>query len=67
MSTDSPAIAEAEVELHSTDPSAVQATRQTIEALPGGSLTERDGHFYIPRGFVLWAAERQGYVKRILM
>lgn len=55
-----------EVELHSTEPSAVEATRATMRALPGGDLIERDGRFFVPAGFPAWAAERQGYVKRIV-
>lgn len=55
-----------EVELHSTDPEAVRATRQTIEALPGGSLVEREGRFFVPTGFVEWACVHQGYVKHVV-
>lgn len=59
-----------EVELHSTEPSAVEATRQTFRALAGGShdLVEEDGKFYVVTdnpGFVRFAAERQGYVRRV--
>lgn len=58
---------EYETELHSTDPSAVQATRATIEML-GGKLVERDGKFFLaggdkPAHFIQWAAVRQGYVR----
>jgi hypothetical protein len=55
-----------EVELHSADPEAVRATRQTIEALPGGSLVEQAGRFFVPEGFVSWACVHQGYVKSIV-
>ena len=54
-----------EVELHSTEPSAVEATRNTI-AMLGGSLTERDGRYFVPAGFIAFACERQGYVRRVL-
>ena len=56
------------VELLSTEPSAVAAVRSTIETLPmGGQLLEECGEFYIvgPH-FVVWAAQRQGYVKKVL-
>lgn len=55
-----------EVELLSTDPSAVAAVRQTMQGLKGGDLLERDGRFFVPAGFPAWAAERQGYVKRLM-
>lgn len=67
---DDPPIAEVEVELWSTEPSAVDGVRWTIERLPGGStLVGRDGRFYLSGGdlkFVAWACEKQGYVKRIV-
>jgi len=55
-----------EVELWSTDPSAVKATRETLLQLPGGKLIEREGRYFVPAGFPAWACERQGYVKRVL-
>lgn len=58
-----------EVELHSTEPSAVEATRSTIRMLhPAGShdLIEKDGRYYIHDGFCAFACERQGYVKMVL-
>lgn len=56
-----------EVELHSTERSAIDATCKTIEALPGGMFIERpDGSFLVPGGAVAWMAERQGYVRRVL-
>jgi len=54
----------AEVELHSTEPGAIDATRATLESLPDGFLLERDGRYFVPAGFVEWAAVNQGYVKR---
>lgn len=55
-----------EVELHSRAQTAVEATRLTIEGLPGGKLLEECGRYFVPRGFVAWAAVRQGYVRRVL-
>lgn len=56
-----------EVELHSTEPSAVEATRETLESLPGGvRFLEEDGRYYVTAGFGAFAAERQGYVRRVL-
>jgi hypothetical protein len=57
-----------EVELHSTDPVAVAATRATLQALPGGGagLIERGGRFFVQNGFPAFACERQGYVKRVI-
>lgn len=54
-----------EVELHSQEPSAVDATMRTICALPGGDFKKEDGRFYVPSGFVAWACEQQGYVKAV--
>jgi hypothetical protein len=59
----------AEVELWSTDPSAVAAVRHTIQQLPPGNglLFEEDGHwFLVGNDFLRWACERQGYVKRVI-
>jgi hypothetical protein len=55
-----------EVEVWSTEQSAVDAVRSTMRSLPGGDLVERDGRFFVPDGFPSWAAERQGYVKRLV-
>lgn len=57
-----------EVELRSTDPSAVAAVRATIAMLPGGGrLVESDGRFFLLGGdFLAFACERQGYVKRVI-
>lgn len=56
-----------EVELWNTEPQAVEAVRRTMQALkPGGDLIEKDGRFFVPSGFPAWAAERQGYVKRLV-
>lgn len=57
-----------EVELHSTDPSAVEAVRGTLDQLHGGPwyLVEQDGKWYIPDGFCAFACEQQGYVKRVI-
>lgn len=58
-----------EVELHSADPSAVEAVKNTFAMLPGclpDSFVERDGRFYVRSGFAAFAAENQGYVRRIL-
>lgn len=57
-----------EVELWSTDPSAVAAVRKTLSDLPGGAaeLTERDGKYFVPDGFPAFACANQGYVKRVV-
>jgi hypothetical protein len=55
-----------EVELLSIEPSAVEAVRVTLAQLPGGRLLEHEGRYYVPAGFVAWACERQGYVKRVI-
>lgn len=56
------------VQLHSVDPSAVEAVRKTISMLPGGgSLVEDEGAFYLDGSdFLIWACEQQGYVKAVL-
>lgn len=56
-----------EVELHSTDPPAVDAVGRTLGQLPlgGGRLMEHGGRFYVEDGFVAYACERQGYVKEV--
>jgi len=48
----------------------VEAVRKTIEALPpgGSTLVERDGEYWITGGdveFACWAAEKQGYVRKV--
>lgn len=55
------------VELHSTDPGAVKAVRATIAMLPGGGeLVEENGSFYLNGSdFLIFACERQGYVKSV--
>lgn len=57
-----------EVELWSIEPGAVEATRKTLQALRPvpGDLWEKDGKFYVTEGFPALAAERQGYVKRLI-
>lgn len=55
-----------QVTLHSTDPSAVFATRNTIKML-GGDLVEKDGLYFVTGDaraseYIEWAALRQGYV-----
>lgn len=57
-----------EVELHSNEPSAVEAVRSTLKMLPmgGAVLHERDGKFYVPDGFAAFACENQGYVRRVI-
>lgn len=55
-----------EVELHSREPGAVAATRATILSFPKGEWHEESGRYFVPAGFVAWAAERQGYVRRIV-
>jgi hypothetical protein len=58
-----------EVVLHSTDPSAVDATRNTIRMLDrNADLVERDGRWFITNasGFVAFAVEHQGYVRAIV-
>lgn len=62
---------EFEVELWSTDPRAVEATRNTLRILKPGdnNLIERDGRFFITSthaNFVKFAVAHQGYVKRVL-
>ena len=53
------------VELHSTHPSAVEATQNTLKMI-GGDLVERDSKYYLRgSGYVKWAAVHQGYVKSI--
>ena len=58
-----------EVELWSTAPEAVEATRNTFKMLPGGAagdtFLEEDGHFFVKAGFPEFAAVKQGYVKRV--
>jgi hypothetical protein len=59
---------EIEVELWSVDETAVEATRRTLEAI-GGMLFERDGRWFIGTmnaGFIRFAVEQQGYVKRVI-
>ena len=55
-----------EVELWSAEPPAVEAVRRTVEGLAGGALHLIDGHYFVPSGFVAWACEKQGYVKRLI-
>jgi hypothetical protein len=57
-----------EVLLHQVHSEAVAATRYAIEHLPGGAkLIERDGRWFIDGpDFVVWAAERQGYVAKVI-
>lgn len=52
-----------ELELHSTHPDAVDATRNTIKQL-GDELIEKDGKFFVSKDYTAWACVRQGYVKR---
>jgi len=59
-----------EVALWSTEPSAIDATRATIEAI-GGRLVDQDNRFFLLGGtqlldYVQWAALRQGYVKGLV-
>jgi len=55
-----------EVVLHSMDPAAIENTRSTLAFL-GGSLTVEDGRAYVEGPeFTFWAAERQGYVARVI-
>lgn len=60
---------EVEVELHSTNPDAVAATKNTFDMLPGGTkLIEREGRFYLVGGnlaFTKFAAVAQGYVRQV--
>lgn len=55
-----------EVLLHSYEPSAIEATRKTMLGLRGAELREEGGRYFIPDGFAAWAAERQGYVARVI-
>jgi hypothetical protein len=59
-----------EVELWNTEVECVAAVRATIAGLPGnGELIEDGWKFYLtgePIGFVAFACERQGYVKRVV-
>lgn len=66
-------VVEVEVELHSVE--GFDATRRTIEMLPGCCTLERRGEqfFIVPANperhdikFVAWACERQGYVRKVL-
>ncbi len=55
-------------ELRNTEPSAVEATRSTL-AMPPLSATliqEGDAFFIDGSDFAVWAAEHQGYVKKVL-
>lgn len=59
---------EIEVELHSTEESAVEATRNTLLMLCA-MLFERDGRWFLSTtnpGYVAFAAESQGYVRRVI-
>ena len=59
----------ARVELWDTSESCVEAVRQTLGQLPGGNslLIEEGGNWYVVGSeFSVWAAEHQGYVKRVL-
>ncbi len=52
---------------HSTDGSALEALRSTLRMLPGTpDLTTRDGRYFIPDGFAVFACEQQGYVARVV-
>ena len=56
------------VELHSTEPQAVESTRQTIEAIfPLGAKLEQNafGFVLIGTDFHAYACEHQGYVKKV--
>lgn len=56
-----------EVELHSTDASAFEATFQTIKQL-GGFLYEQDGRYYVDSispDYLRFALRSQGYVKAV--
>lgn len=59
-----------EVELHSTHPQAIQATAATISMLPGGGELVQDGQRFFNEaqdiGFLEYAVEHQGYVKRVV-
>lgn len=59
-----------EVELHSTEQTAVEATSLVLSQAPLNSvLIEEDGKFYIVTdnpGFIEFAVEHQGYVKRLV-
>lgn len=57
------------VELWGDHPEAEQATVATIDQLPGGrgTLQKIDGEWWFVDApdFVVWAAVRQGYVRRV--
>ena len=57
-----------EVELHSTEPTAVEATRLVFRML-NAELEEKDGKFYVLTDhpeFIRFAAVQQGYVKAVV-
>jgi len=57
----------ARVELHSEEPSAFDATRSVVNQLGGTLYRAEDGSYWIDGSdYVIWAAERQGYVKSVL-
>jgi len=57
-----------EVELHSTEPSAVEATRATLRQAPINAELRKAGSvwFVVGSDFARFACEHQGYVKRVL-
>lgn len=59
-----------QVELWGDHPDAIKATRDTIAQLPGGrgqQLYKVNGTWYLDApDFIVWACERQGYVKRVI-
>jgi hypothetical protein len=57
-----------EVELHSTDPSAVEATRATLKQAPICAELRKagDAWFVVGSDFARFACKQQGYVKRVL-
>lgn len=63
-------MARVKVELWGDHPEAIQATRDTIAQLPTGradQLEEIGGEWYLDApDFIVWACERQGYVKRVI-
>lgn len=57
-----------EVELWSPDPAGAAAVRATVALAPlSAELVEEGGRFFlVGSDFAAWAAEKQGYVKRVV-
>ncbi len=68
---DNPLFGYVEVEPMSTEPDAIAATKSTFELLGPAAgpepFKEYEGKYYVREGFARFAAERQGYVKRVVL